>query len=259
MKNQWKNESIEIMSTIANPGIAIANGEIQGVSGSFVFGRSTVLGATESVVWDGGGEYKFLTSAEKLTVVSSSVDDIMTTGTGAWNVRLVGLDNNWDQIEEIIELDGTTPVETLASFLRLNHAQVIDSGTDSTVADANIGTITIAPKVTTASVQGIILPNVGSTKMATFSVPAGMNALITQTSFTVGSGRAVQFRGKSRVFGANSAFITNWAVDIFQAAFTCMFTNPFRFPEKSDLVVTGIASQANTTASASYCLQLFYN
>jgi len=71
----WHNENIRDLANVPGFQLAAAAGEIEGVTTNFKFGRVTSTGTVEEVIWDGAGEYKFLPTAEPLTVVSDDATD----------------------------------------------------------------------------------------------------------------------------------------------------------------------------------------
>lgn len=68
-------------------------------------------------------------AAYTLDISSSSADDKMTTGTGAWEAEVYGLDANWNPISEVVELNGQTVVTTTKTFLRVFELVVQSAGT----------------------------------------------------------------------------------------------------------------------------------
>jgi len=95
-------------------------------------------GTVPETVWEIGGMYVFPTAASVCTIVSSSTDDITTSGTGAWQVLIEGLDSNYKEILEVVALDGTNNVVSVNSYFRVNAFRVVYSGT----AKHNVGNIT---------------------------------------------------------------------------------------------------------------------
>jgi hypothetical protein len=87
-------------------------------------------------VWANGGIYPFLTAAETLKIFSDSADDTVT-GTGARVVQVTGLDVNRDLLEEIVVLNGTTAVDTVGEFYRVNQILCLTAGSGGD----NAGTI----------------------------------------------------------------------------------------------------------------------
>ena len=67
------------------------------------------------------------TSPQKVFIASTSVlDDILSTG--ATSIVIGGLDANYDYIDEVILLDGQTPVESTLNYIRVNYAFVASFG-----------------------------------------------------------------------------------------------------------------------------------
>lgn len=77
-------------------------------------------------------------SAITMEVVSNSVNDA-AAGTGAQTVEVHGLDTDWVEIDEIITLNGTTPVALVNSYRRINDMHVMSAGSGGVAA----GTISL--------------------------------------------------------------------------------------------------------------------
>lgn len=123
-------------------------------------------------VWEGGGLYPFPTSAGVLAVVSASAEDAVG-GTGTPQVRIEGLDANYDELSETVTLTGTTPVNTTGAFLRVNRMFILGTpGTNGT----NVGLITATHGV--AGVVGRVGANEGQTLQAVYTVPRGYNGFL---------------------------------------------------------------------------------
>lgn len=135
------------------------------------FGENLDISGTEDV-WPNGATYPFPAAAGTLSVVSASAEDD-TGGTGATQIKIYGLDANYDEINEVVTLDGTTPVVTTASFLRVNRMHIV--GTVGT-ALTNLGDITATHGV--AGVIGIIPAGLGQTQQAIYTVPRGYSGFL---------------------------------------------------------------------------------
>lgn len=127
-------------------------------------------------IWDGGGAYtgQPVGSAEALNIVSGSANDD-TGGTGARTLRVEGLDASGAYVEETVTLDGTTPVVTASTWLRVLRAFILTAGSGGT----NAGAITIKHNVTTANVFTVIEAGRGQMSAAAVTVPAGRTGKIT--------------------------------------------------------------------------------
>jgi len=142
--------------------LQVARNQIMGHTPCNLFGFSASVGNTNQALWDassaGGNDYVFPTSAAQLSIVSSSTSD-----TSALSVQVNGTDANFNAIQEIIALNGTTAVTTVNSYYRINNLYITNG--------SNVGTITATQGG--ATVYGQINPGVGQTQMAVFTVPLG--------------------------------------------------------------------------------------
>lgn len=71
-------------------------------------------------------------------MLSDSVNDT-AAGTGARTVFISGLDSNYDVISETVTLNGTSAVQTVRSYLRVNSFLIMSAGSGKT----NAGSITL--------------------------------------------------------------------------------------------------------------------
>lgn len=160
--------------------LEVARGNVPGMSHINKFGMNEDIdAANREVIWENGGDYTFLDTAETLSVVSTDVDDDGSpAGNGAQTVEIIGLDANWDDLTEIVTLNGTTVVVTTNAFLRHFRAIVRSAGSTG----GNEGVIT-ATSTSTATIQSTI-PNSGDihnqTSMAVFSIKRNAKGYITQ-------------------------------------------------------------------------------
>jgi len=92
-------------------------------------------------VWTKGGTYTFpLTTTPVNYIVSSdaadygsndplNVDNTTFNSTGARSVYIKGLDTEYNEIEEVVFLKGTTGVHLVNSYFRINECRVVSTGT----------------------------------------------------------------------------------------------------------------------------------
>lgn len=232
----------------------------EGIDTEFKFGRVENAGTSQEVIWDLGGEYVFLDdgSPEQLSIVSDDATDANGLA-GAWNVFLWGLDGDYNEISELVTLNGLTPVITTQEFLRLFRMSVIHAGTITTIDGNNAGTITASAPGAGVD-QAAILPGNGQTLMCVYTVAAGKTALVTGISINAPQGKSALVRAKLKnCFGPNCAFVTKYTLDIYQSTFFGTLDTPFLVPEKSDIVFTAEASIASTGVGASWGMKLIDN
>lgn len=167
-----------------NPSRAITLGRVAGQSRAAAYGH-TPTPTANSDVWEGAGLYPFQTSATVLEILSASANDA-AAGTGARTFTLTGLDANFNAISETLTLNGTTPVQTMLSYIRVNGLAIASAGSGNT----NAGDVTL--RVTGAgATQAIVRAGYGFSKSAIYTVPTGFTLLINDLFFAVaGNGNA---------------------------------------------------------------------
>lgn len=94
-------------------------------------------------------------------------------GTGAREILVTGLDANYAETTETVVLNGTTPVNTVNSYLRINKLEVTESGSGKAAA----GNIT-ATAATDTTVTSRILAGFNESRQAVYTVPANRTAFI---------------------------------------------------------------------------------
>ena len=138
----------------------------------------------EETIWRQGGVWQPATSAETLNISSTSINDVNTTG--SWLVAVFGLDENYNEIEELtIALNGTNTVTTSNSYIAVNRCAVAYSGSTGW----NEGNITF-----TQSTSGLQMAQInakdGITEQCVYTVPAGytgyLRGVFVDTSKTSG-------------------------------------------------------------------------
>lgn len=203
------------------------------------FGKSDVIGTSESDVWEQGGLYTFPTSAVQLSVVSSSINDVQT-------LEIDGLDADYNRVIETVTLNGTTPATTVNSFIRLNRAY----NSNGVALDGNI---TISHG---ADVIGTIPVGNEQTLQAVATIPAGYTAYLFQGMASTGKNKDAQIYFKFRLFGG--VFRMSETFGLFQNTYEA--SRPFiPMPEKTDVRVSAISSSAGTNVSAQFGLLIMKN
>jgi hypothetical protein len=151
----------------------VAMGKRQGRTtwNKFGFNADVDTGGQE-IVGSFGGTFNIMTTADTLDVVSSSANDT-SAGTGAQSVLISGIDANFNAITEIVTLNGTTPVTTTNSFLGVNRAVVLASGSGG----VNAGTITIDDTSGTVGTQAELPIGSSVTQQAIFHTQISHNFL----------------------------------------------------------------------------------
>lgn len=159
-------------------GLNVQLGLVAGVSVVHKFGRNPDIDISSGFedLWNGGGDYTGFnaTVAETVEVFSSDTNDTLL-GTGARTVVLIGLDANLVEQTETLELNGTTPVNSVNQYLRLDRSLVLTAGSSG----KNAGEITMRQNVTIANVFVVIPTGGNRTLIAAYTVPFGKVGYVT--------------------------------------------------------------------------------
>lgn len=111
---------------------------------------------------------------------SESTDDVFSTGTGAWVVRVSGLDENLVQTFEDVNLNGQNAVATTTLFYLVETLQVIAAGS----GDENAGQIWAGSGALTAGVPANAVASMEAgtnlSKNAVIGVPADKKFVVWQ-------------------------------------------------------------------------------
>lgn len=184
-------------------GLNVQRGLVAGLSIVHTFGRVPSIEVADGfvAVTDNGALYTGFDAvvAETVSIVSSSTDD-SSTGIGGQVLLLTGLGAGFVEQNEVIALDGTTPVISTLEYLRLNPVLVIQAGS----SDFNIGTIIINQSTTTSVVFSEIEPGNNRTLNSGYTVPANKVAYIQSGFATVGKKQSSvsEVRAMSRLPGS---------------------------------------------------------
>ena len=150
------------------------------VRGVVIVGENPDIDTTTipETVWEVGGVYDFPTAASVCTIVSTDAADTYGSGTGGWIILIEGVDENYREQWEVVNLDGVTPVVSTKSYLRVNFFRVVYSGTGMT----NAGTISCT--VDSKEVRHITIGE-SMDHTAVYTVPLGHTFFITSNTFSV--------------------------------------------------------------------------
>lgn len=216
------------------------------------FGFNPAIVDALETIWDSGGLYPWQTSASIVSLVSTSADDAFG-GAGAQTIKLYGLDADWNMQDEVVELDGLTPVTTTKEYLRLFRMTIppLDSGPGQSDAQ---GTITASQGGTT---RAQIINGNNQTLMAIYSIPAGYTGLLVHGSTGVGSGKEATV--KYFVRPLNGVFNLGYLVQLFENNEQRPFIIPQRVNEKTDIDLRAISTAAGTSIGANFDLLLIKN
>lgn len=153
--------------------IQIALGLIDNCQSFTSGGYNPSVSNSAETIWNIGGLYIPPASADVMQIVSDDAADTLA-GTGLRQIKIYGLDENWININETVDMNGVSVKETIKVFLRVFKAEGVTAGTGLT----NAGTITIKHK-SEAKTLSQLNPGMTISCGAIFCVPADNIAIIT--------------------------------------------------------------------------------
>ena len=184
-------------------GLNIQRGLVPGVGIIHTFGRIPNLNVSDgfSAITVNGSLYTGFNavSPETVSVVSTSTDDSIS-GIGGRVLLLSGLGPGFVEQSEVVQLNGTTPVLTTLTYLRLNPVLVIQAGS----AGANQGIILLNQSITTSVVFAEIQIGNNRTLNSGYTIPAGKEGFIRSGFATSGRKQSslVEVRAQARQPGS---------------------------------------------------------
>ncbi|KKL53379.1 hypothetical protein LCGC14_2276000, partial [marine sediment metagenome] len=188
-----QTQVIELTERVRDFFVEATKGNIVGQTTGNVFAQNDVVGTIEEDIQSQGGTLVFLQNAQLITLSSSDAADTIA-GANARTIEIVGLDENFIEISEIVNLLGTSDVNTTQEYIRINRLVVNEVGT-YTVSNAGIITATAA---LSATVQIEIPLGEGVSKSSHYTVPAGQRLIVTRIFVSVDTGKEVDIMLKTR-------------------------------------------------------------
>ena len=220
--------------------LQVSRGQVAWHKTLFKYGYNPLIINVNETIWDGGGIYAYPASALAMTVTSAggaTDEDVQ--------VMVIGLDADWNEVQQEVTLNGSGTATTTQTFRRVFRAYVSGS-------QAPTGNITVANGGTT---YAQITLGENQTLMAVYTVPAGHTLYLTNGTVTHGTGTSggvfMTVRFMIREFGG--VFRTATKIDIVESEVIFPFTFPLRIPEKTDLEVRAICNKnQNNAVSATF-------
>ena len=154
-------------------GLDVSAGNVTGQKSVIFDGLKTTLTTGYTQLWGGGGSgTDFLTAAETLVLTSNNTSDAFNNN-GAKDILIEGLDGNFNEVEETLNLNGTSAVNTTNQYTRVNRISVNNAGPTKT----NAGTIRL--RRSNDNFMALIGTAVGVSRNGIYTVPAGKTFFLT--------------------------------------------------------------------------------
>ena len=230
--------------------LEVAAGNVSGASSLNEFGRNADLDtAGEEDIWGYGGLWVAPTAARVHALVSSSANDA-AAGTGARTVEVTGLNGSYALTTETVTLDGTTPVNTVNSYVIIHKmiAKTAGSGLK------NAGQIT-ATAATDATISASIEIGHNESLMAIYQVPAGKSLYVSSYFASVNANTTAKvdlFLWVKHFGGLWQMFHMQGLDSAGAGHVNHVFLPPVKLSEKDLLRISATTSANNTDISAGF-------
>lgn len=177
------------LNPMTDDALLIAMGAYSGVTHVNKFGTNHDVGTDYEDVWEQGDKWVAMPVATLVECASTSTED-NPAGDGAGSLVIQGLDPDGYEIEDIVLLNGTTPVLSNLIFSFINRAFIGSLGSTNTTG-YNLGILYVADDSTTwggttagvpdtaAAIQVHIAAEQGQTQQMIYTVPFGKTGYVT--------------------------------------------------------------------------------
>ena len=190
-----------------------------------LFGFNRTIETAYETVWNnGGGIYTFPTEALTMSCVSSSASDTMS-------ILIQGLDANYEAIDDVVTLTGTTPVSTNIQFFRINAVVILSGNNVGNISLTNGGTTYAYIEATLGTTQGII-----------YTTPARNSLYIFTADFTSGTVNPNKYIFSRARQGSSNARVLHFWEATFATNIEFNIVVPFRVPPKTDFTIEAKSS-----------------
>lgn len=242
-------------------GAQIARGNMRLAHIHHQFGRNTACGTSYTPVTD-NGVYRTpqVAGATQLRVKAGGNAADTADGAGARSIKLYGIDDSGNEITEVVATAGASAsVASSASFVRLYHAEVHESGTYGTQsAGSHVGNITLENAAGTEDWASILLNGFASaaTCIGSLTIPRNHVGLITSIKITVDTSGSrtmdVLFMQRQNILQTSAPYSPIFKIQEFlglAATQDVTFDIPFKIPELTDIGVLAKSSSGTNAVS----------
>jgi hypothetical protein len=239
--------------------LQVSRGQITGHRSVVVFGYNPDVDTSRVTVWPYTGILPLPAAALRMKVSSSSANDT-AAGTGARTVFVAGLDANYNEISEIVTLNGQTAVLTTQFFLHINNAYVATAGsTLSAAGDIYFGDGVVTAGIP-ATVYDLIKFDYNQRITGSYTIPAGYTGYVSQGLFSAGQpGGSAQVSGRLLTIATDGIRRAAAITTVNNGVADYVFEYPLQIPEKTTLEATAQGSSNNNEASAMFIMVLIKN
>lgn len=249
-----ENDDVELIRSVSNPMLDLSRGLHTGLEYVRGFALNDSIGTTEEIISPQGGTYIFPTIARTLRIAAGGDANDTAAGTGAREITLYGLDENWEEaIESLITAGASASNYSTITFIRLNSATVSQVGT---YGGANTDDITIESN-TDAYTLAVIQDDLGRSVTGIYSTPVGSTTYLNRVSAFVDSNKTctIQFWKRENADDISAPFSPKVLLVKFPALTgegTYRLTAFESAGPKSDIYLTGQTSSGTVSVDVEF-------
>jgi hypothetical protein len=213
---------------------------------SFNGANDAVASGTLETVWPEGGVYAFPSSEVSMTISSDNAADANPSGSGLRTVLVNGLNAGYQQISEVVALNGTSGVTLVNSYLRIQSLVGLSAGS---------GTITLGKP---ATVYNMIEVGNNLSHSGIITVPDGYDAFVMGGIFSAENNKTSEFNIFTRQVGGIFLSVADFFAESSPVVLNRII--PFRrIPSKTDVDIRCQGVGATTLARTFITLGLVRN
>lgn len=234
--------------TAATSNDATATSLASAINGLALVGAAAVAAAITVTADTGGTAGNAITLATSdvinLTISGATLSGGSTTGVGANKVTIVGLNSSYDEVSEVVALNGSVAIETTTLFLRINRMYVSEGS-------VNVGNITATGTVSSTVTRRIAAGD-GESRDAVLTIPDGLIATPVILGLGVIAGTGCSARILHRDDGSSPwKVLETIETTGAYAEKRVEHGNRWAFPARSDVRVEFSPSGTNVSAACS--------
>ena len=244
------------VTRIQSMSLEVAKGN---VSGSTTFKRFGIApdfdsGDNEIHIWDGADDALHALMSHTYST-SANIDSLSSSsGSDTEAIKVIGLDTNYDYVEQTITLTGQTRVALTTALIRVLRLTNVGSSdlVGRVYCFVNVALTGGVPNVL-ANIRSIIRIGNGQTTQTMYTVPNGTKAyLFSYFAVTQGARKATNIAVKlyDRPFGRVFTLEESHAlVDVGTSHFNHVYKIPIEYLAKTDLKWTAQITESGITAA----------
>jgi len=208
----------------------------------FRTGYNAAFDSTNATIWPKDTVYVFPSVASVMTLYSTSTADTTQL------VLIEGLDSNYNEISEVVALNGQTGRVTTLSYLRINTLTVLS---DSPVGDISLGNggATAGVPVNT---YGFILATDNVSSMAVYTVPANWTLRLISGSLSVGGTTGSQVATVNFYSTINGVRYLTSKIGAANGFQFFSYNPALDVPEKTDIVANGTMTSGTALVTSTF-------